>query len=305
MGKASENNENFSENSGTVGIQNSDKVRKGKVVMESMNKGINHGISITQNEEYSGVEMDEIGETEDMMGYMTVKERQLGKTLVGGDMVHDVTNMCKEHEDTKNAGNEKSDCYKQRQGEDNKRLRTWKRMALLTKIEGDGMHNGRKKRKIITDEVQIGEGNRATDQKRVKVNFEGVQSSETAETGSQSAESHEVSTWNCCGLGNPRVVRALKELIKIKDPHVIFICETKLCASRLEIIRVKCGMQSVFGVDAIGNSRGLAMFWREVVELSPKSFSESYIDFQVTRDDRGDWRLTGLYGELDHSKREE
>jgi len=37
-----------------------------------------------------------------------------------------------------------------------------------------------------------------------------------------------VFSWNCCGLGNPRAVRALRGLVEEEDPDVLFLLETKL-----------------------------------------------------------------------------
>ena len=35
-------------------------------------------------------------------------------------------------------------------------------------------------------------------------------------------------SWNCRGLGNPRSVNALKEVIRIEKPKIVFLMETKL-----------------------------------------------------------------------------
>ncbi|XVE62156.1 hypothetical protein DITRI_Ditri06bG0095900 [Diplodiscus trichospermus] len=74
--------------------------------------------------------------------------------------------------------------------------------------------------------------------------------------------------------------------------------------SRLEKIRVACGMTLVFGVDSIGSSGGLAMFWRDDVNLSSMGYANSYIDMHVLGSNgEGEWRLTGIYGVPDHVRR--
>ena len=65
--------------------------------------------------------------------------------------------------------------------------------------------------------------------------------------------------WNCRGLGSPHAVRALRELIKKEDPHVVFLSETKLHVNKLEKIKNLCGMKNCFGVNAEGRSGGLVM----------------------------------------------
>jgi len=35
-------------------------------------------------------------------------------------------------------------------------------------------------------------------------------------------------SWNCRGLGNPAAVRALRKILKITCPDVVFLSETKL-----------------------------------------------------------------------------
>ena len=43
--------------------------------------------------------------------------------------------------------------------------------------------------------------------------------------------------WNCRGLGNPRTGRELMELVREKDPSVVFLSETLIDDARLEFIQ--------------------------------------------------------------------
>lgn len=47
--------------------------------------------------------------------------------------------------------------------------------------------------------------------------------------------------WNCRGLGNPRTVRNLSDLIKDHSPQFVFLIETISFASRIENLRVRFG----------------------------------------------------------------
>ena len=42
--------------------------------------------------------------------------------------------------------------------------------------------------------------------------------------------------WNCRGLGNLRTVRELVEIIRAKDPTVVFLAETLTDDARLEFV---------------------------------------------------------------------
>ena len=66
--------------------------------------------------------------------------------------------------------------------------------------------------------------------------------------------------WNYRGLGNPRTIRAFRELIRKEDPHVIFLSETKLHANKLDRLKLLCRMNKCFGVDIKGRSEGLVFF---------------------------------------------
>ena len=75
--------------------------------------------------------------------------------------------------------------------------------------------------------------------------------------------------WNCRGLGNPRAIRALKELIQMKDPKLIFFMETKVKESRMMKLKYSLGFKNCVAVDCTGKSGGLAMLWTDdvLVEL--------------------------------------
>ncbi|KAM1956654.1 hypothetical protein ACFX16_026037 [Malus domestica] len=69
--------------------------------------------------------------------------------------------------------------------------------------------------------------------------------------------------WNCRGLGNPRKVQTLQDIIRQKDPKLVFLCETKCKAEFLNGLRIKLGFRRVFGVSSneIG-AIGDAVHWR-------------------------------------------
>ena len=58
--------------------------------------------------------------------------------------------------------------------------------------------------------------------------------------------------WNCCGLGNPRAVRALRGLVKDEDPDIVFLSETKGTAPEMERIKRRLGLNNRLFVDCNG-----------------------------------------------------
>ena len=85
-------------------------------------------------------------------------------------------------------------------------------------------------------------------------------------------------SWNCRGLGNPRAIRAFKELIKEKDPIIAFVMETRMEARRVEGLKNRVGFSNVFAVNRCGRSGGLALFWDNNVKVNVKSYSSGHID---------------------------
>ncbi|XP_075478725.1 uncharacterized protein LOC142519565 [Primulina tabacum] len=90
--------------------------------------------------------------------------------------------------------------------------------------------------------------------------------------------------WNCRGLGHPRAVPILCELIKAHRVDVVFLFETLVHAVKIEEIRVKVRFAGAFSVDRFGRSGGLAVFWRQTVAFGG---------------------LTGFYGFPERGKRPE
>ncbi|XVF47815.1 hypothetical protein PTKIN_Ptkin03bG0141200 [Pterospermum kingtungense] len=71
----------------------------------------------------------------------------------------------------------------------------------------------------------------------------------------------------------------------------------------MEKIRVRCGFYGCFCVDSEGRSGGLAMLWIEECDLHLRSYSKHHIDMELVLTVNDSWRITGIYGEPDASKR--
>jgi len=64
-------------------------------------------------------------------------------------------------------------------------------------------------------------------------------------------------SWNSRGLGNPRTVRDLHQMVKEKQPNLVFLMETLSQKSHLERIKQRLGFDGLFVVDLVHKSGGL------------------------------------------------
>jgi hypothetical protein len=87
--------------------------------------------------------------------------------------------------------------------------------------------------------------------------------------------------WNCRGFGNPRSIRDLCRLVKEKKPKLVFLMKTKLQACCMETIKCWMGFESVFGVDSVGQSGGLALLWSDEMEMEIINYSRRHVNAKV------------------------
>ncbi|CAN0919243.1 Transposon TX1 uncharacterized 149 kDa protein [Linum grandiflorum] len=111
--------------------------------------------------------------------------------------------------------------------------------------------------------------------------------------------------WNCRGLGNPRAVRVLDELVRVHRPEVVFLSETLVGDSKMEEVRQKLKFGGCFSVAARGHSGGLCMLWKLKEQVRVVQYNEHCIDAMVTGEDGVDFRLTGFYGCPERHRRQE
>ncbi|KAG0519662.1 hypothetical protein BDA96_08G006200 [Sorghum bicolor] len=98
--------------------------------------------------------------------------------------------------------------------------------------------------------------------------------------------------WNCRGLGNTRTVQELCGLATLYRPKVIFLCETRIKATRVRNLVWRLAK------DSVGLSGGIALFWDESVDVSLLSQGDRYFDVLIKESpDQAPWRGTFVYGE--------
>jgi hypothetical protein len=95
-------------------------------------------------------------------------------------------------------------------------------------------------------------------------------------------------------------------MVKEKKPNILFLIETISRKKRLEWLRVKLGFNGVFVVDPVGRSGGLALFWKDEVQLEIQNYTRWHINVVVKlQDGRSSWKFTGFYGHPNSAKRKE
>ena len=102
--------------------------------------------------------------------------------------------------------------------------------------------------------------------------------------------------WNVRGLGNPRAFNRLRKLIRKSSPDMVFLSETRLFGRRAANLKRRLGFDGMAYVDSEGRSGGLALLWRDVLQVRFRSSSCSHIDVDVISDSGDQWQFTGFYG---------
>ncbi|KAL0456432.1 UNVERIFIED_CONTAM: hypothetical protein Slati_0982400, partial [Sesamum latifolium] len=116
---------------------------------------------------------------------------------------------------------------------------------------------------------------------------------------------HENHSLELSGVGSPWTVRVLSELIRLHNPALVFLSETKCKRRKCEILKEKYNMFGL-NVDARGKGGGLILLWRKDINLVVHSFSSSHIDAGIASEMGTEgWRFTGLYGHTETARREE
>ncbi|VFQ64823.1 unnamed protein product [Cuscuta campestris] len=112
-------------------------------------------------------------------------------------------------------------------------------------------------------------------------------------------------SWNCRGLGNPRTVREVVDVVSSKKPDFVFLMETKVNREHAERLRIKIEFEGLFYVDRTGLGGGLALLWKRNNTAQLLSYSKNHVDIMVRLYGRQPWRMTCFYGFPERSRRSE
>ena len=101
---------------------------------------------------------------------------------------------------------------------------------------------------------------------------------------------------NCRGLGLDAAVGELRDLVRSYNPAVVFLSETKKKSKAMDKLKWSLGFRNGVAVDCDGRSGGLAMWWRDGVDVSVRPWCQYYIDAKICFEGKT-WRFSGIYGE--------
>lgn len=83
--------------------------------------------------------------------------------------------------------------------------------------------------------------------------------------------------WNCRGLGNPAAICELKHAIKVQNPSLVLLMETKIQGPKVEALRVVFGFPGCLVVDREGLGGGFALFGATNLHVCLNSISKGHI----------------------------
>jgi hypothetical protein len=86
---------------------------------------------------------------------------------------------------------------------------------------------------------------------------------------------------NCRGLGLDAAVGELRDLVRSYNPAVVFLSETKLKTRAMDRLKWSLGFKHGVVVDCVGRSGGLALLWRDGVDVSVRPWCQYYIDVEI------------------------
>ncbi|XP_030508975.2 uncharacterized protein LOC115723630 [Cannabis sativa] len=103
--------------------------------------------------------------------------------------------------------------------------------------------------------------------------------------------------WNCRGLGNSATVRQLAHLVRLHNPDVMVLSETRLPIDKFKRVCTKLHFIDLHYIPPNGLSGGFALCWMKGVHCSVQAASKNVIMGKIISDPPGiPWMLLGTYG---------
>ena len=102
--------------------------------------------------------------------------------------------------------------------------------------------------------------------------------------------------WNCRGLGNLRT-KELRNIIRAKDPSIVFLAETWVNEARLERVHHSIKFDHKWEVCSGRRGGEQVRFWKNDVHVTVEDSHRYLIDVTLDKNKETEWRFTGFYGE--------
>ena len=97
-------------------------------------------------------------------------------------------------------------------------------------------------------------------------------------------------------------VDVLSNLVREKAPSVLFLMETKQSMDEIRRVQADLPYRGMLVVPSVHIRGGLALLWKEDVELHVKTYSPHHIDALI-KGENSVWRFTGFYGWLEEQRK--
>ena len=110
-------------------------------------------------------------------------------------------------------------------------------------------------------------------------------------------------SWNYQRLGNPWIGRSLLKFVKDQVPDVCFLMETRLDEDGFNDLYRDLPFKNKLFVKKPNAGGGLALLWKQDIQLDLINYSEHHILVKVREDDGFEWFLTGFYGWLESDQK--
>ena len=89
--------------------------------------------------------------------------------------------------------------------------------------------------------------------------------------------------WNYYELGNLHRGKEFGVVIRAKDLSAVFITETWVDKARLKEIQRQIEFENLFFLERNNRGGGLALYWRNSLDLSIDTFSKNHIDAIINK----------------------
>lgn len=110
-------------------------------------------------------------------------------------------------------------------------------------------------------------------------------------------------SWNCIGLGVPLRVHAVRDMLHLLNPELVFLCETRCITGYVDTLKAQWN-RYIFLVVSDVLAGGLVLLRRKDVEVSLLSYEMNHIDAEVLLlGETTKWRFNGLYGFPEQNQR--
>ncbi|KAM1247308.1 hypothetical protein EV1_043030 [Malus domestica] len=105
--------------------------------------------------------------------------------------------------------------------------------------------------------------------------------------------------WNCQGIGGSLIVDALVEQVRLHNPEVVILLETKNKSDHYSYLLKLLRMDFMQPVEWKGIGGGLCVFWKNMVDISSIVWSNFYIELGVGSDlIQSDWKVIAVYASM-------